>query len=74
MPSATVQMEESSLYGKRVLVGTGIAFSILPTIAVGLRFYARRIGGAKLGLDDWLMVPALVGFDPVLFNSSCRLI
>ena len=50
----------SSPYSKSVLVGTGVVFSILPIIAVGLRFYARTLSSAKLGLDDWIMLPAVV--------------
>lgn len=50
----------SSLYGRSVLVGTGVAFSVLPIITVSLRFYARSISRAKLGADDWIMIPALV--------------
>lgn len=55
-------MEQAALYGKPVLVSTGIIFSILPTIVVALRFFARRVGGTNLGPDDWIMIPALVSF------------
>ncbi|MCJ1263249.1 hypothetical protein MMC22_003119 [Lobaria immixta] len=51
---------DGSQYGKNVLVGTGVVFSILPIIAVGLRFYARTHTRANLGADDWVMIPALV--------------
>ncbi|KAL1988300.1 hypothetical protein VTN96DRAFT_275 [Rasamsonia emersonii] len=53
-------MEQAALYGKPVLVSTGIIFSILPTIVVALRFFARRVGGTNLGPDDWIMIPALL--------------
>lgn len=53
-------MGSSSQYGKSVLVVTGVTFSILPLIAVGLRFYARSLSRANLGADDWILIPALV--------------
>ncbi|KAH7405679.1 hypothetical protein DE146DRAFT_420423 [Phaeosphaeria sp. MPI-PUGE-AT-0046c] len=37
-----------------------IIFPILATIAVGLRFHARRLARQKLGADDWLIVAALI--------------
>ena len=51
---------DGSLYSKSVLIGTGVVFTILPMMAVGLRFYARIHSRAKLGADDWIMIPALV--------------
>ena len=33
---------------------------VLQIVAVGLRFWARRITRATLSVDDWLIVPALV--------------
>ncbi len=33
----------------------------LSVIAVGLRFYARSLRKLSFGIDDWLMIPALVG-------------
>ncbi len=46
---------------KGALEAVAVVFAILPMVAVGLRFYARSLSNAKLGIDDWLMVPALVG-------------
>ncbi|ROW16865.1 hypothetical protein VPNG_01759 [Cytospora leucostoma] len=40
--------------------GLGIAFTILATAAVVLRFKARRITGQKLGSDDWTILAALI--------------
>ena len=34
------------------------------SFVVGLRFYARRNQQAPYGIDDWLMIPALVSFFP----------
>jgi hypothetical protein len=42
------------------LVATSIVFIILETFFVVLRFYARRIKRASVGLDDWFIWPALV--------------
>ena len=53
-------LKMGSEYGTSVLVATGIVFIILPVVAVGLRFYARSLVRAKLGGDDWVMIPALV--------------
>lgn len=35
---------------------------VLQVIAVGARFYARRAVKVPLLLDDYLIIPALVGF------------
>jgi hypothetical protein len=43
-----------------VLIGTGILFIIVPIAAVGLRFYARLTCAARLGIDDWITIPAVV--------------
>ena len=48
--------------------GTYIVSILLPIlgfIMVGLRIYTRRIQRARLGIDDWLMIPALVGEIPL---------
>ena len=47
------------------LIGISILFPILGTIAVSLRFYARRTMRREpwlpwLQVDDWLTIPALV--------------
>ncbi|KAI1183032.1 hypothetical protein F5B17DRAFT_443766 [Nemania serpens] len=47
-------------YPASVLVGTGILFIILPVAAVSLRFYARLSTTARLGIDDWLSLPAVL--------------
>ena len=47
-------------YPKSVLVGNGIAFTLLPIVVVLLRFYARRISHVAPGIDDWSIVTALV--------------
>ena len=49
-------MDESP--GKMYALAT--ALSILATVAVGLRFYARRIKKVCLSWDDYLIVLALV--------------
>ena len=43
------------------VLAVSIALPILSIIAVFLRFYTRRLQKAKLGIDDWLTLPALVG-------------
>ncbi|KAI0452421.1 hypothetical protein F5B21DRAFT_516062 [Xylaria acuta] len=46
-------------YPSSVLIGTGILFIIVPIAAVSLRFYAQLSGIARLGIDDWLALPAV---------------
>lgn len=50
-----------------ITVGLVFAF-LLSTVAVGLRFLARRLAGGRLYLDDWLMLVALV----CLRTTCCR--
>lgn len=50
-----------------ITVGLVFAF-LLSTVAVGLRFLARRLAGGRLYLDDWLMLVALVS----LRITCCR--
>ena len=38
------------------IVGTGVAFTVLAGVAVGLRFTSKRITDAPYGLDDWLLL------------------
>jgi hypothetical protein len=40
---------------------TEITFSIIVTIVVILRFYARMIITKAFALDDWVILPAYVG-------------
>ncbi|KAI3335734.1 hypothetical protein F4824DRAFT_142947 [Ustulina deusta] len=47
-------------YPSSVLIGTGILFIIVPVAAVSLRFYARLTTTARLGIDDWLALPAVL--------------
>lgn len=47
-------------YPSSVLIGTGILFIIVPVAAVSLRFYARLTTAARLGIDDWLALPAVI--------------
>ncbi|KAI0115640.1 hypothetical protein GGR51DRAFT_414774 [Nemania sp. FL0031] len=47
-------------YPQSVLIGTGVLFIIVPVAAVTLRFYARLSTAARLGIDDWLALPAVV--------------
>ena len=42
------------------IIGTGVAFTILAVLAVGLRFTSKRITGVKYGVDDWLLLASLI--------------
>ncbi|KAI2634012.1 hypothetical protein GGS21DRAFT_543912 [Xylaria nigripes] len=46
-------------YPPSVMVGTAILFIVLPIVAVSVRFYARLRTTARLGVDDWLAIPAV---------------
>lgn len=41
-----------------ILQNTAIAFIVLETVFVALRYLAQRIGRKPFGIDDWLMMPA----------------
>ncbi|KAF7917047.1 uncharacterized protein EAE97_012067 [Botrytis byssoidea] len=47
-------------YIGNVLVNVIIAFTILEIIFVALRYLAQRIGHKPIGIDDWLVLPALI--------------
>jgi hypothetical protein len=55
-------MEQSNriAYCGDQLIGVSITIAILQTIIVGARFYTRYWQKLAAGLDDYLMVPALV--------------
>lgn len=42
------------------VMAAGIVWPLLCSVVVGLRFYTRRIQGARMLMDDWLTIPALV--------------
>lgn len=42
------------------IVATGVVFTVLAVAAVGLRFVSKRMTSAALGVDDWLLLAALV--------------
>ncbi|KAL9602850.1 MAG: hypothetical protein Q9219_001545 [cf. Caloplaca sp. 3 TL-2023] len=44
------------------IIGTGVAFAVLTVLSVGLRFSAKRLAHNPLGLDDWLLLFALLCF------------
>ena len=60
VPSSLNENYAFTAYNKNSLVATGIIFMILPVLFVGLRFYARSISSIKLGIDDWMMIPAII--------------
>ena len=44
------------------VIAAGVVLPVLGIIVVALRFHARRIQKAHVGIDDWLTVPASVSF------------
>ena len=55
-------MEQSNkiAYCGDQLIGVSITIAILQTIIVGARFYTRHWQRLATGIDDYLMIPALV--------------
>ena len=49
-----------SKYTPSLVIPVASVFPLLCTIIVGLRFYTRRLQGARTRIDDWLVLPALV--------------
>ena len=45
------------------VIASGVVWLVLCVIVVALRFYTRRVQGAKVLLDDWLMLRTLVCSD-----------
>jgi hypothetical protein len=43
------------------LIGVSMTIAIIQTIIVGARFHTRYMQKMAIGLDDYLMIPALVG-------------
>ena len=50
-----------------LILGVSIALLVLSFVAVALRLLARRLSGAGLWWDDWLIIAALVY---MLFNRK----
>ena len=53
----------------RSVIAIGILFPTLGAAAVTARFYVRRNRKVSLGVDDWLCLPALVGY---IFKERCH--
>lgn len=47
------------------MIATGAIWPPVCAAVVGLRFMTRRAQRLKLGIDDWLVLPALVQIQPV---------
>lgn len=44
----------------RALFAMSIVFPLVASVAVAGRFYARRMKGLRLGVDDWMLLLGLV--------------
>lgn len=42
------------------IIATGVVFTVLAVVAVGLRFASKRMTSAAVGVDDWLLLAALI--------------
>lgn len=47
-------------YNGDSLRAIAILFIVLTTVCVAIRFYARRVGNVKWGLDDSLIIPGTI--------------
>jgi len=45
---------------ERSVLAVAIIFTVLPIVAVVARFYVRKKRKVAFGIDDWLLIPALV--------------
>lgn len=63
-----------STQGPAAFYGVSIALTILDIVAVYARFYARRKQKQPFKIDDWLVLPALVGDIHNTVPSSSSLI
>lgn len=42
------------------MIAVGVVMPVLGIFTVALRFYTRHIMKNQIGVDDWLLIPALV--------------
>lgn len=47
-------------FSAQQMIVLAVVFSALTMITVGLRFWARKLTRARYGLDDLLILPAMV--------------
>lgn len=65
-------MSDSVAYCGQQLIGVSIAIAIVQIIVVGGRLYTRHVQKVAYGIDDYLIIPALVRLE--LKYSSCLLV
>ena len=53
---ATVQLPAG------LTISCSVAFIPASTLLLGMRFYTRHVQRARIGIDDWIMIPAFVDF------------
>lgn len=63
--------ENYQLYNRSVLLGTAIAFIVVSILFVAVRFYARSLTRAHLGLDDFMTVLSLMICIGLSVNQIC---
>ena len=56
-PPTATELAENQGSG---IVAANLVVAILATISVGLRFLSRRVQKTVFGIDDWLILAALV--------------
>jgi hypothetical protein len=65
-------MSDSIPYCGQQLIGVSIAIALVQVLVVGARLYTRHIQKVAYGIDDYLIIPALVRSE--LTYSSCLLL
>ncbi|KJZ78233.1 hypothetical protein HIM_02271 [Hirsutella minnesotensis 3608] len=58
--SASTRPGYETEYSGDQLLAVAVSFSILEIVFVGFRYLAQRLSRKPFGLDDWLMIPALI--------------
>ncbi|KAJ8058508.1 hypothetical protein OCU04_012694 [Sclerotinia nivalis] len=48
-----------TVYSPASIIAIAVVFSVLPSLGVSLRIWARKIKNVPLGIDDYLILPAL---------------
>ena len=71
MASSYQDSSAVSPYNKPALLGAGTTLTILPIVVVALRFFARQRSQVFLGVDDWLILFALVSLVVCFLHREC---
>lgn len=57
---ASISPERKTEYSGDVLRNVSIAFTVLETVAIALRFTSLKISQKRFGMDDFLTIPGYI--------------